>query len=92
MTHETTGGLGVGSNALLGQWFYASYGFETVVGQCKAVLYDGSYMLAFRWGGPLRTQQKVETTRILGRAEDPRWPLTKWLFHFTPNAQVHRKR
>lgn len=81
---------GVGSTDGLGRWFFAEYGYRLVRGQCVGRSKYGDYVLRFRWGGPFRTLQTVEATRILCETEDPRWISKLWRLINRPNVPDQR--
>ena len=56
----------------VGKWYFASYGFETVLGRCQFV-YDEGVSLSFRWGNPFRTNQFLDRSDLLCEGPDPRW-------------------
>lgn len=56
----------------IGKWYYASYGYDTVVGKCVGAGSTGNYILEFRWGGPFREPNAVREGAIHSEAEDPR--------------------
>ena len=56
----------------IGKWYYASYGYDTVVGKCVGIGSPGNYILEFRWGDFIRIPHAVRAGEIHSEAEDPR--------------------
>ena len=63
------------------KWYYAHYGFDTVLGKCLSVNEYG-VVLSFRWGTLNRGANFIDNARIIGEGDDPRW-ITKLKRLFT---------